>query len=136
MILGTPPFVLGFLTLLLTFYLAFQSSQLHQADTALRAYEEWVAQQPEEKVYAAFKMYRYERVLNVTAPPLAQLDAYEKLVANVRHLVDQGAAIQTLLLDASNLLYLPPFLAERELPNVEGLKQEPAFGGSIEVCGH
>jgi hypothetical protein len=107
---GISPFALGFLTLLLTFYLAFQSSQLHQADTALRAYDEWVAQQPKEKLYTAFKMYRYERVLNVTEPPLAQLDAYQKLVEDAHQLASKGAAIQDLLQNASQLLHVPPVL--------------------------
>ncbi len=106
-----PRFLLGSVTLLLTFYLAFQSSQLHQADTALRAYDEWVAQQPKEKLYAAFKMYRYERVLNVTQPPLAQLDAYQKLVDDAHQQADKGAAIAVLLQEASRLLYVPPVLA-------------------------
>lgn len=109
---GFAPFAIGFLTLMLTLYLAFQSSQLHQADTALRAYYEWVEQQPREKLYAAFKMYRYERVLNVTQPPLAQLDAYQKLVEDAHQLANKGAAIQSLLQRASNLLYVPRFLEE------------------------
>lgn len=101
------PFAIGLLTLLLTFYSAFQSSELHEADTALRAYADWQQQRPREKLYAAFKLYRYERVLNVTAPPLAQLDAYEKLVEDAQQLADQGAAIQTLLQDVSTLQYVP-----------------------------
>lgn len=110
---GVMPFALGLLTLLLTFYLAFQSSQLHQADTALRAYEEWTAQQPKDKLYAAFKMYRYERVLNVKQPPLAQLDAYQKLVEEAHQLATKGAAIQSLLQNASDFQYLPPFVEDR-----------------------
>lgn len=106
------PFTLGLLTLLLTIYLAFQSSQLHQADTALRAYQEWAGQQPREKLYAAFKMYRYERVLNVKQPPLAQLDAYQKLVEDAHQLASKGAAIQTLLQNASDFRYFPPFLQD------------------------
>jgi tetratricopeptide (TPR) repeat protein len=106
------PFAVGLLTLLLTFYLAFQSSQLNQADTALREYQEWVAQQPKEKLYAAFKMYRYEHVLNVSEPPLAQLDAYQKLVEDAHQLADKGAAIQQLLQHASNYLYFPHILEE------------------------
>jgi hypothetical protein len=102
------PFVIGFLTLILTLYLAFQSSQLNQADTALREYQEWAAQKPKEKLYAAFKMYYYERVLNVSEPPLAQLDAYHKLVEDAHELADKGAAIQNLLQNASKILYVPP----------------------------
>lgn len=109
---ATAPFVIGLLTLLLTFYLAFQSSQLHQADMALRSYYEWVAQQPREKLFAAFKLYRYERVLNVTTPPLAQLDAYQKLVEDAQQLANKGAAIQGMLQSASALQYVPHFLEE------------------------
>lgn len=132
---GVMPFALGLLTLLLTFYLAFQSSQLHQADTALRAYQEWVAQQPKEKLYAAFKMYRYERVLNVTQPPLAQLDAYQKLVDDAHQLAAKGAAIQTLLQNASNFQYVPPFVDAsgwsnhvRLLIDRSGLPAQPPMG--------
>jgi hypothetical protein len=103
------PFALGLLTLLLTLYLAFQSSQLNQADTAVREYQAWVDQQPREKLYDAWKMYRYERVLNLKGPPLAQLDAYHKLEDDARQLVDKGAAIQGMLGDAGTLLYIPRF---------------------------
>jgi hypothetical protein len=109
---ATAPFVIGLLTLLLTFYLAFQSSQLHQADMALRSYYEWVGQQPREKLFAAFKLYRYERVLNVTTPPLAQLDAYQKLVEDAQQLANKGAAIQGMLQSASALQYVPHFVEE------------------------
>jgi hypothetical protein len=104
------PFALGLLTLLLTLYLAFQSSQLNQADTAVREYQTWVDQQPREKLYSAWKMYRYERVLNLKGPPLAQLDAYHKLEDDARQLVDKGQAIQGMLVDAGSLLYVPRFL--------------------------
>lgn len=106
------PFALGLLTLLLTLYLAFESSQLNQADTAIREYQSWVDQQPGEKLYDAWKMYRYERVLNLKGPPLAQLDAYHKLEDDARQLVDKGAAIQALLIDSGSLLYFPRFLEE------------------------
>jgi hypothetical protein len=106
------PFAIGFLTLLLTLYLAFQSSQLHQANTAIQEYQEWVKQQPKEKLYAAWKMYRYERVLNVKTPPLAQLDAYQKLIEDARQLIDKGSSIQSLLNGSANLLFLPRFFEE------------------------
>jgi hypothetical protein len=112
------PFVIGLLTLLLTLYLVFQSSQLHQANIAIREYQEWTAQQPKEKLYAAWKMYRYERVLNVKAPPLAQLDAYQKLVEDARQLVDKGSAIQLLLQESANILYFPRFLEDATPPAV------------------
>src|SRR5512139_2756339 len=101
------PFAIGFLTLVLTCYLAFQSSQLNQADMALRSYYEWVGQQPREKLYAAFKLFHYERVLNVTQPPLEQLDAYQKLVDDAQELAKKGAAIQNMLVEASTLHYVP-----------------------------
>ncbi len=104
------PFVLGFLTLLLTIYLAFQSSQLSQADTALREFQDWQTQQPKEKLYSAWKMYRYERVFNIQQPPLAQLDAYQKLVDSARELVDKGDAIQRMLNESAKDLYVPRFL--------------------------
>jgi hypothetical protein len=104
---GTRPFVLGLLTLLLTLYLAFQSSQLNEADTAIREYQTWVDQQPREKLYDAWKMYRYERVLNLKGPPLAQLDAYHKLEDDARQLVEKGETIRFMLSDAGRLLYVP-----------------------------
>lgn len=104
------PFALGLLTLLLTLYLAFQSSQLNQADTAVREYQAWADQQPREKLYNAWKMYRYERVLNLKGPPLAQLDAYHKLEDDARQLVDKGTAIQSMLIESGTLLYVPRFL--------------------------
>lgn len=104
------PFGIGLLTLLLTCYLAFQSSQLHKADTALREYQEWVAEMPREKLYHAWKMFRYERVLNVQTPPLAQLDAYQKLVEDARRLAEKGEAIQLLLTQSSADLLVPPVL--------------------------
>ena len=109
------PFVIGLLTLLLTIYLAFQSSQLHQAATAIREYEEWVAQQPKEKLYSAWKMYRYERVLTIKTPPLAPLDAYQRLVEEAQRLATKGDAIKLLLQESANLLVFPGFI-ERLLP--------------------
>ncbi|MDB5945478.1 MAG: hypothetical protein JWQ33_504, partial [Ramlibacter sp.] len=131
----TTPYALGFLTLLLTLYLAFQSSQLHQADTALRAYEDWVGQQPREKLFAAFKMYRYERVLNIRQPPLAQLDAYQRLIEDAHQLAAKGNAIQELLQSASAYRYFPPFLHASPLASYAGLiRQEGATaGGTIDL---
>ena len=101
------PFILGFLTLLLTIYLAFQSSQLSQADTALREYQDWDTQHPREKLYTAWKMFHYERVLNVDQPPFAQLDAYQKLVEDARQLAEKFNAIRIILEDASRVVYVP-----------------------------
>ncbi|QUP54615.1 hypothetical protein GO998_13165 [Ralstonia syzygii] len=104
------PLFFGFLTLLLTLYLAFQSSQLTKADTAIREYQEWANHQPREKLYAAWKMYHYEQVLNVKGPPLDQLDSYQKLVDEVKQAADKGSSVMNLLTQSSNVLYLPRFL--------------------------
>jgi hypothetical protein len=124
------PFVIGFLTLILTIYLAFQSSQLHQADTALREYQEWAAQKPKEKLYAAFKMFHYERVLE---PPLAQLDAYHKLVEDAHELAFKGVAIHGLLQNASEILYVPPAVIRLLPPPYADLLQSFNSGDETEV---
>ena len=102
------PLAVGVLTLLLTLYLAFQSSELHSADMALREYQDLVNEHPQEKLYQAWKLFRYERVLNLPAPPLAQLDNYQKLAESTRELGDKRGAILKLLLDASVLHVVPP----------------------------
>lgn len=102
----------GVLTLLLTLYLAFQSSELHSADMALREYQDLVNEHPQEKLYQAWKLFRYERVLNLPAPPLAQLDNYQKLAEATRELGDKRGAILKLLLDASVLHVVPPGIDE------------------------
>ncbi len=104
------PYLLGFVTLLLTLYLAFQSSELHKADLALREYEDLVSQHPQEKIYLAWKMYSFERVLNTTGPPLAQLDGYQKLIDDTRRLYAKRAAVQRLLVDSSVVRYVPELL--------------------------
>lgn len=104
------PFLIGFMTLLLTLYLVFQSSQLHKADLALREYQDLASERLQEKIYNAWKMYRYERVLNVKAPPLAQLDGYQQLISDAKRLYEKRSAVQDLLLDASVTRYAPDFL--------------------------
>ena len=69
------PYLVGFVTLLLTLYLAFQSSELHIANMALREYEDMQSERLDEKIFQAWKMYRYERVLNAKAPALAHSTA-------------------------------------------------------------
>lgn len=101
------PYMLGFLTLLLTLYLSFQSSELHQADLALREHQELVGERLPEKIYFAWKMYRYERVLNVQAPTLAQLDGYQKLVADAKRLNAKLTAVRGMLLDSSSMRFVP-----------------------------
>lgn len=133
------PFAVGFLTLLLTLYLAFQSSELQKADTALKEYQQWADERPKEKIYNAWKMFRYDRVLNDSRPPQAQLDAYNRTVYEAKRLVDKGAAIQDLLVNASTTLILPRFLGAIGPPWVERLVQklngeeEPTGKGGTEL---
>ena len=101
------PYLIGLITLLLTLYLAFQSSELHKADLALREHQDLVSQHPQEKLYLAWKMYKYERVLTIKAPPLAQLDGYQKLVDDSRRLYGKSAAVSALLQDSSAIRYVP-----------------------------
>lgn len=101
------PFLIGFMTLLLTLYLAFQSSELHKADLALREYQELVTERLQEKIYLAWKMYRYERVLNLKGPVLAQLDGYQKLVDDAKRLYIKRDAVQQMLLDTAVIRYVP-----------------------------
>jgi hypothetical protein len=108
------PIGLSFLTLLLAVYLAFQSSELHRADMALREYQGLMNERPHEKLYQAWKMFRYEQVLNVQGPPLAQLDEYQKLVEDFRRLVETRNAILRLFAD-SQYIYLVPQWIERRL---------------------
>ena len=109
------PFLVGIMTLLLTLYLAFQSSELHEADLALREYEELVNERLQEKIYLAWKMYRYERVLNVKGPVLAQLDGYQKLVDDAKRLYVKRGAVQQMMLQAAVIRYVPR-LFERHGP--------------------
>jgi hypothetical protein len=101
------PYLIGFMTLLLTLYLAFQSSELHKADLALREYQDLEGEHLQEKIYQAWKMYRYERVFNVKPPGLAQLDGYQQLVSDSKRLYEKRDAVQGLLLDASVIRYFP-----------------------------
>ena len=107
LVAGFMPYLVGFLTLLLTLYLAFQSSELHRADLALREYQDLAGQRLEEKFYLAWRMYKYERVLDVKAPPLAQLDSYQKLVEDARRLNYKTSAVFGLLRDSSTIRYVP-----------------------------
>jgi hypothetical protein len=101
------PYLIGFMTLLLTLYLAFQSSELHKADLALREYQDLESERLQEKIYHAWKLYRYERVLNVKGPALAQLDGYQQLVDDSKRLSEKRAAVQDLLLDSAVIRYFP-----------------------------
>ena len=99
------PYLVGFVTLLLTLYLAFQSSELHIANMALREYEDMQSERLDVKIFQAWKMYRYERVLNAKAPALAQLDGYQQLVDDAKRLYEKRDAVHTLLLYSSTLRY-------------------------------
>jgi hypothetical protein len=112
------PYLIGFMTLLLTLYLAFQSSELHMADMALREYQDLQSERLEEKIYHAWKMYRYERVLNAKAPALAQLDGYQQLVDDSKRLYQKREAVQALLRDSSVIRLAGPL--------------QPAAGGDEE----
>jgi hypothetical protein len=101
------PYLIGLLTLLLTLYLSFQSSELHKADLALREYQELVSERLPEKVYFAWKMYRYERVLNVQAPTLAHLDGYQKLVHDAKRLFGKLVAVRAMLVESAVIRYVP-----------------------------
>ena len=101
------PYLIGLLTLLLTVYLSFQSSELHKADLALREHQDLVGERLPEKIYFAWKMYHYEKVLNVQAPTLAQLDGYQKLVADAKRLNAKLAAVRTMLTEASVMRLVP-----------------------------
>jgi hypothetical protein len=101
------PYLIGLLTLMLTLYLSFQSSELHKADLALREHQELVGERLPEKVYFAWKMYRYERVLNVQAPTLAQLDGYQKLVHDAKRLGGKFGAVRAMLGQARVIRYVP-----------------------------
>ena len=129
----------GMLTLLLTLYLAFQSSELHSADMALREYQDLVNEHPQEKLYQAWKLFRYERVLNLPAPPLAQLDNYQKLAEATRELGDKRGAILKLLLDASVLHVVPPGIDEAwsrsRMVWMDSAHATPAPPGSLPPAG-
>ncbi len=101
------PYLIGLLTLLLTLYLSFQSSELHKADLALREYQDLVSERLPEKVYFAWKMYRYEKVLNVQAPTLAHLDGYQKLVNDAKRLFGKLVAVRSMLVESAVIRYVP-----------------------------
>jgi hypothetical protein len=103
------PYLVGFMTLLLTLYLAFQSSELHKADLALREYQDLESERLQEKIYDAWKMYHYEHVLNAKGSPLAELDRYQGLVDDSKRLYEKRSAVQELLLYSSVIRYFPKF---------------------------
>ena len=121
------PYLVGFMTLLLTLYLAFQSSELHKADLALREYQDLESERLQEKIYHAWKMYLYEHVLNVKGPPLAQLDGYQQLVDDSKRLYQKRSAVQELLIDSSVIRYLPKFF------EFHGSMQSAAVGSDLDV---
>ncbi len=119
------PYLVGLMTLLLTLYLAFQSSELHKADLALREYQGLESERLPEKIYQAWKLYRYERVLNVKGPALAQLDGYQQLVDDSKRLYEKRAAVQNLLIDSSVIRYFP------EVFKYEAATQPAATGSAL-----
>jgi len=124
------PYLIGFVTLLLTLYLAFQSSELHKADLALREYQDLESERLQEKIYHAWKMYLYEHVLNVKGPPLAQLDGYQQLVDDSKRLYQKRSAVQELLIESSVIRYFPKFL------EFHGSMQPAAVSNDLEVTAN
>ena len=104
------PYLVGLTTLVLTLYLAFQSSELHKADLALREYQDMTGEHLQEKLYLAWKMYQYDNVLNDTDPRRAQLDSYNKLVDDARRVYEKRVAVQELLREAKHTRYIPEVL--------------------------
>lgn len=105
--LRVTPYLLGFLTLLLTLYLAFQSSELHKADLALREYQDLVNERLPEKIYLAWKLFYYQRAISANVPEERQLDDYQKLVEEAQRLSEKRSAVRKLLVDASVTRYMP-----------------------------
>lgn len=101
------PYMLGLLTLVLTFQLAFQSSELHRVDLALREHQDLLRERPQDKLYQAWKKLYIEGVY--TAPPASpnHMDDYQKLVDAARELADRRGAVVKLLIDASDLHLWP-----------------------------
>lgn len=104
------PFLVGFMTLLLTLYLGFQSSELHKADLALREHQDLVGERLPEKIYLAWKAYHFDRPLNAKGPQLVQLDGYQKLVDDAKRLYEKRGAVRKLLLNAQPIRYVPSLL--------------------------
>jgi hypothetical protein len=122
------PYLIGFMTLLLTLYLAFQSSELHKADLALREYQDLESERLQEKIYHAWKMYLYEHVLNVKGPPLAQLDGYQQLVDDSKRLYQKRGAVQQPLIDSSVIRYFPKFFELHGILRPAGVGNDPDTG--------
>lgn len=101
------PFLVGFLTLLLTLYLAFQSSELRKADLALREYQDLVGERLQEKIHLAWKLYYYQFVIGNKEPDQRHLDDYQKLVDDAKRLAEKRDAVNRLLWDSSQMRYLP-----------------------------
>ena len=120
-------YLIGFMTLLLTLYLAFQSSELHKADLALREYQDLVSERLPDKIYLAWKMYYYEDVLNVKGPPLAQLDGYQKVVDDAKRLYVKRAAVQDLLSESSVIRYIPAQFRSAASVTVNQLPEDEKF---------
>ena len=104
------PFLVGFMTLLLTLYLGFQSSGLHKADLALREYQDLISERLPEKIYLAWKAYHFDHPFNAKGPQLAQLDGYQKLVDDAKRFYEKRGAVRKLLVDAQPIRYMPKLM--------------------------
>ena len=121
------PVVVGFLTLALTLYLSFQSSELHTVERVLREHEAMVGEQPQHKLYLAWKKVRFERALGSAGAPM---DEVQKLIDAGRDLIDKRGAIQAELLQAQELHLLPPLLRDGLLTGA-GALLPPAQAGVL-----
>lgn len=117
---GVAPYVVGLLTLLLTFELAFQSSELHTLELALREVQALQQERPQEKLYQAWRKLNIEGVYNAPLATAGTMDEYQKLVDSAREWADRRGAIVKLLLDASVMHAWPPPATrdERETPEL------------------
>jgi hypothetical protein len=71
----------------------------------------------QEKIYFAWKMYRYEQVGKVQAPTLAQLDGYQRLVNDAKRLYAKRlyakrVALRGMLAESSVVRYAPDLLKD------------------------
>jgi hypothetical protein len=101
------PLVVGAMTLALTLYLSFQSSELHTVERVLREHEAIAGEQPRQKLYQAWKKVRHERALGSAGAPM---DEVQRLIEAGRDLVDKRGAVQDELLQAQALHLVPPQL--------------------------
>ena len=99
------PLLVTIMTLLLTLYLALQSSELNNAEMALREYQELENDTLQDKVVQAWKIYHNAQDLK--GLPLAQLDGYQKLVDDATRIYNKRDSAIKLLTQSSVWQSLP-----------------------------